>query len=112
LIFTDLKGFPIFLTKSYPGCLCDLTLGKLGCNLIDIGDNYLAFDRGGYGLQDIYNVCLPTKGISKEFYSGRHENYDNEHKSIRIVVENFFCHIKKFKILKNILDSMEISLNY
>ncbi len=81
--------------------MSDITISKILENRIDLLEFFIAIDRGFYGIEDIYNVVLPFKGVSEEFYSERHENYDNEHKKIRITIENFFAALKKFLIIRD-----------
>jgi hypothetical protein len=81
--------------------LSDITISKILENIIDLEDFYICLDRGFYGIEEIYKAVLPFKGVRKEFYSDKHKEYDNEHKKIRITIENFFAALKKFLILRD-----------
>ncbi len=62
---------------------------------------FILLDRGFVGLDELYNIILPFKGVPDELYSEKHQEYDNEHKRLRITIENFFAALKKFLILRD-----------
>ncbi|KAL9647835.1 hypothetical protein ABK040_008110 [Willaertia magna] len=98
----SLYGKIYHISLSYEGSKNDM-------NLIDFGENhfwtcldeseYICGDKGFRGLQHYWkNIVLPFIGSD---LNEKEKEFNNEVASIRIVVENVFSQIKKWKVCKH-----------
>lgn len=92
-----------FFSASNAGSIPDITFASLPENQIETYDFGVILDKGYIGL-GVYNpdqLMLPVKDVESLplFVQDECRSYNSELKRIRLVVENTFGDLKKFKIL-------------
>lgn len=99
-------GKLMYFVRSYRGAESDITLCKLPQNIpceLEL-DEAVLFDKGFVGIEETWHHCeciYPVKRRhGQEQVRFNHKQFNDEVKTYRIIVENYFAQLKKFKILK------------
>lgn len=101
LIACSPNGIIYFISQSYNGSKNDLQLAEFPENsfykFLDL-DEWIGADAGYRGLERIHPTILPFVQLSNQPELSKEEKeFNNEWASVRVIVENVICQIKKWK---------------
>jgi len=100
-------GRLMYFVRSYRGADPDISLCKLPQNIPQDLEKTetVVFDKGFVGIEEFWDHCdclYPVKRRkTQQQVRPNHKTLNDEIKTVRIIVENYFAQLKKFKILKH-----------